>query len=83
MVPRPANARFGVAKKTRHKGEIFRLAIKTVARMPRRVAFCTDVWQAGPRRQKLFAIGQRNGEDQPTVAGRPSSHAYLRPEVKG
>jgi hypothetical protein len=37
--------------------------------MPHCVAFCTDFWQAGPRRQKRFAIGKRDGEDQPMVAG--------------
>src|SRR6516165_3875116 len=38
--------------------------------------------QAVPLRQKPFAIGQRDGEDRLTVAGRPSSHAYLWPEVR-
>src|ERR1700751_530856 len=37
--------------------------------------------QAAPLRQKPVAIGQRDGEDPSTVAGQPSSHAYLWPEV--
>jgi hypothetical protein len=44
--------------------------IKTVARMPHCVAFCTDFWQAGPRRQKPFAIGKRDGERSANGGGK-------------
>ena len=39
--------------------------------------------QAAPLRQKPFAIVKRDGEDPPTVAGRPSSHAYFAAGGKG
>jgi hypothetical protein len=53
---------FGVAKKTRHKGEIFRLASNLLREC--RTAWCSApvFLQAGPRRQKSFAIGKRDGE---------------------
>src|SRR5215467_7095406 len=37
---------------------------------------------AGLYGQKPFAIDRRDDEDQRTVAGQPSSHAYLWPEVR-
>ena len=77
------NALFGVAKKTPHNGEICQLGSETVAQMSRRAAFCIDFWKAALLPQKPFAIGQRDGEDRPTVAGPPSSYAYSWPEVKG
>jgi hypothetical protein len=38
--------------------------------MPHCVAFCTDFWQAGPRRQKPFAIGKRDGERSANGGGK-------------
>src|SRR5262249_10215623 len=39
-------------------------------------------WSAASRGQKPFAIGRWDDEDRDTVAGQPSSHAYLWPEVR-
>ena len=71
------NALFGVAKKTRREwAEICPLASKLLleCRTVRRSASISR--QAAPLRQKPFAIVKWDGEDRPTVAGRPSSHAY-------